>query len=65
METQSTNYLERIKHQPNMSWNERGEFVHNEEVVKGSNITDLVNDAVRHRKTFHPHDWQEFASALR
>ena len=57
--------LERIKHQPNMSWNERGEFVYNGEVVKGSNIADLVNDVVRHRKTFHPHGWQEFARALR
>ena len=57
--------LERIKHQPIMSWNERGEFVYNGEVVKGSNIADLVNDVVRHRKTFHPHGWQEFARALR
>ena len=55
--------LERIKHQPNTSWNERGEFFYNG-VVKGSNIADLVNDTVRHRKTFHPHGWQKFAHAL-
>ena len=48
-----------------MHWNERGEFSHKGQVIKGSNIVDLVNDIVRHRKDFHPHGWQEFARALR
>ena len=56
--------LKRIQHAPNMNWNERGEYIHNGEVIKGSNIVDLVNDVVRHRKAFHPHGWQEFARAL-
>ena len=57
--------LKRMEREPNMHWNEREEFVHNGQVVKGSNIVDLVNDIVRHRKDFHPHGWQEFAPALR
>ena len=57
--------LKRIEREPSMRWNERGEFVHNGQVIKGSNIVDLVNDVVRHRKDFHPHGWQEFARALR
>ena len=56
--------LKRIKREPNMHWNERGEFVHNGQVVKGSNIVDLVNDIMRHRKDFHPHGWQEFGRML-
>ena len=59
------NLLKRIEREPTMHWNERGEFVHNGRVVKGSNIIDLVNDVMRHRKGFRPHGWQEFARALR
>ena len=59
------NFLKRIEREPTMHWNERGEFVHNGQVIKGSNIVDLVNDVVRQRKDFHPHGWQEFARALR
>ena len=58
--------LERIKRQPNMSWTERGELVFEGEVIKGSNIVDLVNDVLRNRKTFdHPQGWRQFARALR
>ena len=59
------NLLKCIEQEPTMHWNERGEFVHNGQVIKGSNIVDLVNDVVRQRKDFHPHGWQEFARALR
>ena len=57
--------LERINRHPNMNWNDRGEFVFNGEVVRGSNVVDLVNDIIRHRKSFQPHGWEEFARALR
>ena len=59
------NLLKCIEREPTMHWNERREFVHNGQVIKGSNIVDLVNDVVRQRKDFHPHGWQEFARALR
>ena len=64
-ERKAAHILKRIQHAPNMNWNERGEYIHNGEVIKGSNIVDLVNDVVRHRKALHPHGWQEFARALR
>lgn len=57
--------LERVTHQPNTSWNDRGEFVLDGEVIRGSNIVDLVNDMLRHRKSFQPRGWQDFARALR
>ena len=49
-----------------MGWTERGELIFGGEVIKGSNIVDLVNDVLRNRKTFdHPHGWGQFARALR
>lgn len=57
--------MERIKRHPEMSWNTRGEFVYRGQALPGSNIVDLVNDVLRHRKTFSPHGWQDFARALR
>lgn len=57
--------MERIKRHPDMSWNERGEFVDRGRVLSGSNVVDLINDVLRHRKTFSPHGWQDFARALR
>ena len=32
--------------------------------IPGSNVVDLVNDALRHRKNFNPHGWRLFAKAL-
>ena len=46
------NLLEHIKGEPTMHWNECGEFVHNGQVNKGSNIVDLVNDVVDNRNIF-------------
>ena len=64
MKHKAQSILDRITRQPNMSWNDRGEFVFNREVIRGSNIVDLVNDLLRHRKSFQPHGWQKFAQAL-
>lgn len=57
--------LDRIENQANMKWNDRGELIYEGELVKGSNVVDLVNDVIRHRKSFQPRGWQEFARALR
>jgi hypothetical protein len=56
--------LERIQRQPNTSWNELGEFVYNGQVITGSSVVDLINDTLRHRKSFKPQGWQMFAEAL-
>ena len=43
----------------------KGELVFEGEVIKGSNIMDLVNDVLRNRKSFdHLHGWRQFARAL-
>ena len=57
--------LDRIKRNPDMAWNDRGEFVYKDKVYSNSNIVDLINDTIRQRKAFQPHRWQDFARALR
>ena len=57
--------MERIKDDPDVSWNSRGEFVYRGTVIAGSNIVDLVNDMMRQRKGFEPRGRFEFARALR
>ena len=57
--------LQRIKRDPHMGWNDRGEFVYQGQTMPGTNIVDLVSNAVRHRKTMQAHRWQEFARGLR
>ena len=48
-----------------MDWNDRGELLHEGVAIPGSNITDLVHDLVRRRKTFDPIGWRQLASQLR
>ena len=57
--------IHRLKNDPTINWNERGELIYQGRIVPGSNMTDLINDALRQRKTFEPHGWREFARALR
>ena len=50
-----------------VDWNDRGELLHEGVAIAipGSNITDLVHDLVRRRKTFEPVGWQQLAGQLR
>ena len=48
-----------------VDWNDRGELLHEGVAIPGSNITDLVHDLVRIRKTFEPVGWQQLAGQLR
>ena len=48
-----------------VDWNDRGELLHEGVAIPGSNITDLVHDLVRRRKTFEPVGWQQLAGQLR
>ena len=48
-----------------VDWNDRGELLHEGVAIPGSNITDLVHDLVRRRKTFDPIGWRQLASQLR
>ena len=55
--------LDKIK--GTVSWNDRGEMVYRNVPVPGSNIVDLVNDALRKRKSFQPVGWKMFARGLK
>ena len=57
--------MKRLKKDPNISWNNRGELVYKGEVVSRSHINDLVQDVLRSRKHHVPHGWQTFATALK
>jgi len=46
-------------------WNSTGEIFHNDQVVPGSHILELVNDALKERKRSDPLGWQLFAQILR
>ena len=56
--------LEKIKKNDAMNWNDKGELKIGEDVVKGSNITDLINDVLHARKGFDPLGWQQFVRGL-
>ena len=55
----------RMKASQIVDWNEKGELKYKGNVVKGSNVVDLVNDVLRQRKRFNPTGWEVFAEALR
>ena len=65
MQSKAKALLDRINRDPNMSWNERGEFVYNNQTISGTNIVDLISHSLRHRKSFQAYRWQDFARALR
>ena len=47
-----------------MAWNESGELVYDGNVIKGSNMVDLVNDTLKSRKNFVPYGFQHFMRGL-
>ena len=48
-----------------VTWNERGELMHEGVAVHGSNVVDLVHDLLRNRKTTDPVGWRQFANQMR
>ena len=58
--------LNYLKDGSDLRWNELGEIVFRGETIEKSNISDLLNDALRVRKTSSPpKGWEVFASELR
>ena len=57
--------LDKIKeHQHVLHWNDKGELLYETKHILGSNLVDLVNDTLRHRKGFEPVGWSVFARGL-
>ena len=49
-----------------VEWNERGELIHEDVAITGSNAVDLVHDLLRNRKTAtDPLGWHQFAKQIR
>ena len=62
---QATLLVKRIKENPSMGWNEKGELMVDGSPIGGSNIVDLVNDVLRSRKkATPPKGWENFARKL-
>ena len=57
--------LKRLRNTPNIEINEQGELIYHGSVVRGSNVIDLIGDAVRKRKTLPPAGWQVFSEILK
>ena len=54
-----------LKNNPNVSWEDDGTVKLYGKSIPGSNIIDLVNDVIRHRKGSEPTGWQTVAEGLR
>ena len=65
MQKQASMLVERIKQDPRLDWNKRGELVVQGASVPNTNVVDLVNDVLRKRKGFDPVGWEIFARQLR
>ena len=57
--------LSMLEEHPHMSWNEQGHLEVHGKPIPGSNMIDLVNDVLRHRKGSSPRGWEEFSKGLR
>lgn len=57
--------IDRIKSNPVMKWNDKGELIYKDNTIPGTNISDLINDVLRHRRQFTPRGWETFAQGLK
>ena len=53
-----------IKSNNNLTWDEQGVVSYKGKRIHGSNIIDLINDAIRQRKGVEPRGWKTFSKAL-
>jgi hypothetical protein len=54
-----------LKEKSEINWDSNGFVKINGTDLRGSNIIDLINDILRHRKNSKPSGWQNFALTLR
>ena len=53
-----------IKDNNNFTWDKQGVVSYKGKCIHGSNIIDLINDAIRQRKGVEPRGWKTFSKAL-
>ena len=65
MRARAESVLKRLKNHPNMvSWNKSGEISLEGETIHGSNISDLIRDALKGRQNFNPTGSKDFFKVL-
>ena len=64
MKQKAQRLMQQLQNHPDLKWNERGELVFNDQVIRHSNIVDLVHDVIRKRKHSEPLGWKTFSKAL-
>ena len=65
MRPRATALLSRLKAKPDViTWDKTGQVKIEGETISGSNISDLVSDAMRSRRNFNPTGAKEFFEAL-
>ena len=65
MKTRARQLVKKLKENKDLiTWDDKALLVYEGKPIPGSNVVDLVNDALRHRKNFNPHGWRLFAKAL-
>ena len=65
MKTRARQLVKKLKENTDLiTWDDKAQLVYEGKPVPGSNVIDLVNDALRHRKNFNPQGWRLFAKAL-
>ena len=65
MRPRATALLNRLKRRPDIiTWDKTGQVKIEGESIPGSNISDLVSDAMRSRKNYNPEGSKEFFEAL-
>ena len=57
--------LKRLKQDPHLDWNEKGELIHKGRTIENTHINDLVQGILRKRKRHTPYGWKMFADALK
>lgn len=50
MKKKAERFLQRLQQHPQLKWNNQGEIEFEGQLVKNSNLVDLVNDVLRKRK---------------
>ena len=64
MKNKAERLMHHLQNHPDVKWNDRGELVFHDQVIKHSNIVDLVHDVIRKRRRPEPLGWKTFAKAL-
>ena len=65
MKSRARQLVKKLKENKDLiTWDDKAQLAYEGTPMAGSNVIDLVNDALRHRKNFNPRGWRLFAKVL-